>query len=291
MTARPGRRTMEMNGGSSASYLACAPCVSLFCTLFNMGGNRRAFRLPGEGGDHFHCAVEPSPGHSRFGIIQKVFLEKASAVGRMRQKRVKNASKWVFFIGKRGTFQNASEMRSKIASEMLKNVRNTFGENTFWTIPIGVEYCSQWRVIFSQYCEAIDGAGGAGSPMASGHQESRGEHAGIVECQRDTVQHAMACINRDALKSTLFLHGESKGTNCMGQTEPCSQFFTDIRGLFCSFSLFLGNAAFRRCRSSQKPQIFAESHRFSQKAADFCRKLQEAAGFCRNTFVPFSLSL
>ena len=37
----------------------------LFCTLFNKGGNRRALRLPGEGGDHFHCTVEPSPGHMR----------------------------------------------------------------------------------------------------------------------------------------------------------------------------------------------------------------------------------
>ena len=32
--------------------------------LFNRGGNRRAFRLPGAGGDHFHCAVEPSRSHS-----------------------------------------------------------------------------------------------------------------------------------------------------------------------------------------------------------------------------------
>ena len=37
----------------------------LFCTLFNKGGNRRVFSLPGAGGDHFHCAVEPSPGHIR----------------------------------------------------------------------------------------------------------------------------------------------------------------------------------------------------------------------------------
>ena len=44
-------------------YLARTLCVPLFCTLFNKGGNRRAFRLPGAGGDHFHCAVEPSPGH------------------------------------------------------------------------------------------------------------------------------------------------------------------------------------------------------------------------------------
>ena len=56
---------MEMNGGSSAPYLACTPCVLLFCTLFNGDGNRRAFRLPGAGGDHFHCTVEPSPGHIR----------------------------------------------------------------------------------------------------------------------------------------------------------------------------------------------------------------------------------
>ena len=61
MTGRPGCRTMEMNGGSSAVYLARTPCVPLFCTLFNTGGNRRASRLPGEGGDHFHCTVEPSP--------------------------------------------------------------------------------------------------------------------------------------------------------------------------------------------------------------------------------------
>ena len=30
MTGRPGYRTMEMKGGSSALYLACTPCVPLF---------------------------------------------------------------------------------------------------------------------------------------------------------------------------------------------------------------------------------------------------------------------
>ena len=39
MTGRPGHRTMEMNGGSSASYLVRTPCVPLFCTLLNRGGN------------------------------------------------------------------------------------------------------------------------------------------------------------------------------------------------------------------------------------------------------------
>ena len=53
MTGRPGYRTMEMNGGCSSPYLACTPCVPLFCTLFNRGGNRRAFRLPGAGGGSF----------------------------------------------------------------------------------------------------------------------------------------------------------------------------------------------------------------------------------------------
>ena len=39
-----------MIGGNSAPYLARTPCVPLFCTLFNRGGNRGAFRLPGAAG-------------------------------------------------------------------------------------------------------------------------------------------------------------------------------------------------------------------------------------------------
>ena len=35
MTGQPGCRTVEMNGGSAASYLAHTPYVPLFCTLFN----------------------------------------------------------------------------------------------------------------------------------------------------------------------------------------------------------------------------------------------------------------
>ena len=53
MTGRPGYRTMEMNGGSSAPYLACTPYVPSFCTLFNRGGKRGAFRLSGAGGGAF----------------------------------------------------------------------------------------------------------------------------------------------------------------------------------------------------------------------------------------------
>ena len=39
MTGRPGYRTMEMNGGSSAPCLAYTPCVPLFCTLFHRLGS------------------------------------------------------------------------------------------------------------------------------------------------------------------------------------------------------------------------------------------------------------
>ena len=45
---------------------------SLACTLFNKGGSRRAFRLPGTGGDHFHCTVEPSPGHIRCRSVAEI---------------------------------------------------------------------------------------------------------------------------------------------------------------------------------------------------------------------------
>ena len=50
------------------------PLRSLVCTLFNKGGSRGAFRLPGGGGDHFHCAVEPSPGHIRCRFWLRVSL-------------------------------------------------------------------------------------------------------------------------------------------------------------------------------------------------------------------------
>ena len=53
MTGRPGYRTMELIGGSSAPYLARTPCVPLFCTSFNRVGNKERFRLPGAGGGSF----------------------------------------------------------------------------------------------------------------------------------------------------------------------------------------------------------------------------------------------
>ena len=50
LTGRPGCQTMEMNGGSSASRLACTPCVPLFCSLFNRGGNSRVLDYQGRAG-------------------------------------------------------------------------------------------------------------------------------------------------------------------------------------------------------------------------------------------------
>ena len=46
----------------------CTSLVPLAFPCFVLrliGGNRRAFRLPGAGGYYFHCTVEPSPGHIR----------------------------------------------------------------------------------------------------------------------------------------------------------------------------------------------------------------------------------
>ena len=96
-------------------------------------------------------AKTPSPGappQSRtiFSIVQKVFSEKASAIARMRQKCVRNASEMrqkcvknasemrqngSCFIGKRGT----SKMRQKSVKIASKMRGTPLGENTFWTIP------------------------------------------------------------------------------------------------------------------------------------------------------------
>ena len=65
MTGRPGYRTMEMNGGSSAPYLALTPCVPLFVHCLIRVETEGLLDYQGRAGDHFHCTVEPSPGHIR----------------------------------------------------------------------------------------------------------------------------------------------------------------------------------------------------------------------------------
>ena len=61
-----------MNGGSSAPCLARTPCVPLFSTLLNRGGNRRAFRLPGAGGGSFPLYGRTFARHNSVSTIVKI---------------------------------------------------------------------------------------------------------------------------------------------------------------------------------------------------------------------------
>ena len=70
-----------------------------------------------------------------FGIVQKVFLEKASAIARMRQKCVKNASKWVLFYWEKRNVPKCVRNASKLRQNAAKMRGTPLGENTFWTIP------------------------------------------------------------------------------------------------------------------------------------------------------------
>ena len=99
MTVRPGCRTMEINGGSSASYLACTLAFPCFVPFFNRGGNRRAFRLPGEGEDHFHRGVEPSPGQIRCRIHLRQQLQPSKkSFFRVFPRFVRGFSRLVIFL-------------------------------------------------------------------------------------------------------------------------------------------------------------------------------------------------
>ena len=71
-TGRPGCHTMEMQGGSSASYLARTRCVLSFSASFQSSGNRGALRLPREGGDHVHCAWLYSVSNWDVGVLYSV---------------------------------------------------------------------------------------------------------------------------------------------------------------------------------------------------------------------------
>ena len=85
MTGRPGYRTMAMIGGSSAPYLARTPCVPLFCTLFNRGGNKERFRLPGAGGGSFPLyggTFARSYSVLRYAIFGETVSRKSPAISR-----------------------------------------------------------------------------------------------------------------------------------------------------------------------------------------------------------------
>ena len=83
--------------------------------------------------DFYHCQRAFS-GHFLIGIVQKVFSEKASAIARMRQKCVRNASKMRQKCVKMGLVLLGKEERpkcvrnpSKLRQKCVKNARNTFG--------------------------------------------------------------------------------------------------------------------------------------------------------------------
>ena len=66
-----GCQTKEMNGGSSASYLARTPCVP--CIMLSLIGleTEGLFRLPGKRTDNFHCMVDPNTFVKLFSIPLK----------------------------------------------------------------------------------------------------------------------------------------------------------------------------------------------------------------------------
>ena len=73
MTGRPGYWTMEMNnGGSSVPYLSCTLC---FVLRFIGVETEVLLDYQGRAGDHFHCTVEPSPGHIRCDFKSLRFLK------------------------------------------------------------------------------------------------------------------------------------------------------------------------------------------------------------------------
>ena len=60
MTGRAGHQTMEMNGGSTASYPRVHPSRPLVYTWFNRFVTKKG-RLPGATWDRFCCTVKSSP--------------------------------------------------------------------------------------------------------------------------------------------------------------------------------------------------------------------------------------
>ena len=68
--------------GSSASHLACTPCVPLFFVLSLVGVETKGFfDYQGRGGDHVHCTVEPSPGHIRCRHVWAFSQESSTLLG------------------------------------------------------------------------------------------------------------------------------------------------------------------------------------------------------------------
>ena len=137
-----------MIGGSSASYLAHTPCVPLFCTLFNKGGNRRAFRLPRAGGGSFHCSVDPSPGHIRC-RRNITYAKELSGVEKLTRSSLKGFLNRPLFAYKNGRFAS----RTFISLEKGKLVFQKFLSETPFK-PDRVSFCTLknwWGINFQKY--------------------------------------------------------------------------------------------------------------------------------------------
>ena len=65
MTGRPGDRTMEMNGGSTVSYLARTLCVAVSLVYFNRSGSKGLLDFQGRHGIISIVRWKPSPGRIR----------------------------------------------------------------------------------------------------------------------------------------------------------------------------------------------------------------------------------
>ena len=91
----PGCQTME--NGLRRTSLA-RPSVTLLCTLFNRGGNRRRLRPPGEGGDHVHCTVEPPRGHTRCRSPKKSKIPTPGAQQKQRQTQKSQTIVMLFLL-------------------------------------------------------------------------------------------------------------------------------------------------------------------------------------------------
>ena len=89
MTGRPGDRPTEMNGGSTAFYLARTPGVPLLSMLISSHRSRSkgAFRLPGATWDRFRCAVETSPGHDLYSVWFFLVFAVSHALGSEELKK------------------------------------------------------------------------------------------------------------------------------------------------------------------------------------------------------------
>ena len=249
---------MEMNGGSSAPYLARTPCVPLFCALFNRGGDRRAFRLPGAGGDHMHCMVEPSPSHIRCRIL---------AISSCSFSGANSAN--TLFRGRYGEGGKKRGVENLTNDTTPKNPKMGFGPpscGTFLPPRLSLLCFSCTRIHGVDWVHALRGRTatqsskkgsekvlervlGKGSQRGSEkgaccgfyNQERvlrrvlrRGSEKGVSRrCLERVVEYAPLGVR----PSRLFLQGAPKGRQQKGETGPG---FLQIFADFCRFSLIFG---------------------------------------------------